>query len=106
MKRKTVNICFQKCNNEYYLFLGNHPYAFGRIYDIVFFDILNDEQKAYMEANKLSRNFIVNKLKLSNNQYIDVIEKTLPLFRQFSFYEQAFIKAQKLKQHENNTINP
>jgi len=102
MKRITVNICYQKSGNEYYVYKGTCVYAFGTIYDKLFFNILTDEQKMYIEDNKYSKSFTTNTLRLSIPQFIVLVEKVKPIFRQIRFYEDVIITAfkfnQKLKQ--------
>ena len=97
MKRKTVNICYQKKGNEYYIYKGKSSYAFGSIYDLLFFKILNEGQNKYIEYNKHSQSFTTNILRLSANQFIELFDLIKPCFRQIQYYEQVIEAVRRLK---------
>ncbi len=97
MKRTTVNICYQKSGNEYYIYKGTSPYAFGSIYYLLFFKILNEEQKEYVENNKYSVSFTTNILRLSISQFIEIVFLIKPYFRQIRYYEDVIKKVDFFK---------
>ena len=97
MKRKTVNICYQKRGTEFYIYEGVSCCAFGYIYDSLFFKILNEEQNKYIDDNKHSQSFRTNILRLSINQFIELVSLIKPNYRNMNYFENATKRVQRLK---------
>jgi hypothetical protein len=91
-----VNIVFQKSGNDYLIYKGLTPFHLGRIYNKLFFDILDEGQRKFVDECRHSTSFTRNILRLSATQFLNLVHSCSPNFNCLSHYEEVYRKAEKL----------